>query len=81
MTDNELSYAARCKCGVIVAATLISSRRHKENARDVAQWIRAGLSIEQLTPDEVRAQFGECTCRGGAERDGGQLPLFEDGDR
>ena len=76
MTDNSHDtakcYIGRCKCGAIVAATVADppSEVKQENivkwqrrvAKDVAEFIREGLTIEQKTVEEVRSQFGNCTC-------------------
>lgn len=73
MSDRESAkcYIGRCKCGAIVAATVIAlegltperQKEHDKNVRkDVAEFMREGLSIEQLTVGEVRKSFGECTC-------------------
>jgi len=43
----------------------------KDNAREVASWIRDGLTVERLGVEAVRAQLHRCTCpavRCGPER-------------
>jgi len=60
------SYIGRCKCGNIVAASVIESDKFvvdkKELAKDVADWIREGLSVEQVDSEQVRIQMWGCRC-------------------
>jgi hypothetical protein len=65
-------YVGRCKCGGIVAAVVAEAdwtedtkkkaAYEREVAKDVARFIREGLSIEPMEVEEVRAAFGKCTC-------------------
>jgi hypothetical protein len=34
----------------------------KDNAREIARWIRDGLTIERLDVDAVRTYLHSCTC-------------------
>ena len=60
------SYIARCKCGNIVAATVFESDRFvidkKDVARDVADWIRSELSVEQVDSEQLKIQLWGCRC-------------------
>ena len=64
-------YVGRCKCGNIVAATVIdvdnltpeAQREHEKYVRkDVAEFMRDGLTIEQMDVEEVRKSFAACIC-------------------
>lgn len=66
-------YVGRCKCGGIAAAVVAEAewmtdpakRRHYETvevAKDVAAFVREGLTIETMDVEQVRLQFGSCTC-------------------
>lgn len=64
-------YIGRCKCGNIVAATVIDldgltperqASHMKDVRKDVADFMREGLSIEQMDVEEVRKSFASCTC-------------------
>jgi len=34
----------------------------KDNAKEVARWVRDGLTIERMDVDEVRVYLHSCTC-------------------
>ena len=56
------AYIARKECGCIVAATMDSAAHRVEVARDVAAWIRKGLTIERVESDQVQELWGpKCT--------------------
>ena len=59
------AYIARCECGQVVAATVIEPRRKAEIARMIAEWVRDGLTIEQVGIPLARDQFGMCECEEG----------------
>ena len=59
MTDEAkpLNYMAIDKDGIFVAVT--TATRPREAAKEVAKWIRQGLSVERCDSDYVRKFFGE----------------------
>ena len=59
------AYAGRCKCGNVVAIMAITDRHREELAETVAEWIRDGLSVEQVTVEEARESFSLCECEEG----------------
>lgn len=77
MTQPSESYIARCKCGEIVGAISIQFG-NKEVAKTVQRWIGAGLRVECVASDIVKAQFGSCRCEEirAAEAEQSQPKLF-----
>jgi len=59
-----MAYVGRCKCGNVVAAAMDEPAYVKDNAKEVARWIRDGLTVERLDVDAVRIQLHSCTCPG-----------------
>lgn len=61
MVEN-MAYVARAPCGDIVAAISDSGgiARRSHIASNVARWIRAGLIVEHVEGEEVRAAFTAC---------------------
>jgi hypothetical protein len=57
------AYIARCECGNVVGAIVINTRHQDDVAATVAEWIRDGLSVEQVTVKEAQAQFATCKCK------------------
>ena len=56
------SYVAICKCGEMVAAVVDNPYRRPGTAKLVAQWIKAGYTVEHVHNDEVRVRLSRCTC-------------------
>ncbi|RVT91444.1 hypothetical protein EOD42_22575 [Rhodovarius crocodyli] len=48
---------AKHPAGRVVAATVDSAERQSSNAKDVAKWIRAGLTVERVPVPWVREHF------------------------
>ena len=83
-------YVGRCKCGGILAAVVAEAewmtdpakRRHYETvevAKDVADFVREGLTIETMEVEQVRLEFGSCTCHEKPPPDvQGHLAFMED---
>lgn len=69
----KYSYAAICKCGVIVAATIDHPDRQKTTALIVSEWIREGYIVRRMESDQVGELFRSCQCP-----KNGQLEIFED---
>lgn len=61
--NERMAYVARCKgCGHIVAAAMDEPAYAKDNAKEVARWMRDGLTIERVGTDTIRTYLHECTC-------------------
>ena len=73
MNDTHMAYTARCKCGHIVAAAMDEPAYAKDNAREVARWIRDGLTVERFDVDAVRVMLHECTCPSKVKAKQGEL--------
>jgi len=60
--DETPCYIARCKCGCggLVFASVKVPGREKENAKEVAKLIRAGLTIGEMPVSDVRAAKWLC---------------------
>ena len=68
-------YVGRCKCGEIMAAVIAEApwmtdpakRHHYETvqvAKDVADFVREGLTIDTIDSETVRLAFGgKCKCQ------------------
>jgi hypothetical protein len=57
---NGFAYIGRASCGHVVAA--ISGNSPVTNvAKALSEWIRDGLTVENVTNQYVRENFG-CTC-------------------
>jgi hypothetical protein len=57
MSDNGYSYVARKSCGCMVAAVVDDAAHKRDVAREMAAWVRDGLTVERVTHDVVRAEF------------------------
>ena len=56
----SICYVGRCKCGSIVAA-VVGEGDKKQIAKDVAEFIEHGLTIEQMnTEDGIHIQSCKC---------------------
>lgn len=62
-TGTPEAYIGRAECGCVVAVTVNMADHPKDVAKDVAEWIRDGLSIEGHTIEEVRAGPFGCKCQ------------------
>ena len=60
--EQHSCFVGIAECGHIQAASVDTPERRKENAREVAKWIRSGLRIEKMTSAEVRAG-NWCDCK------------------
>ena len=72
-------YVGRCKCGSIVAAVVAEADWTKDVkdyekivAKDVAGFIKDGLTIEQMDSAQVRVVLESCKC---SDKSGKQLSL------
>ena len=55
-----MSYVGRKTCGCIVAAIIDDPDHRKEVAKEIAAWIKDGLTVERVTNDYVREHFRRC---------------------
>lgn len=55
-------YAARKACGCIVAVAVDEPEYARRNAKEVARWIRQGLTVDRVTVAVVRASFVGWDC-------------------
>lgn len=63
MTDQVFAYIARCPhCQQVIGATVDLPEYQKDTGAEVGKWIAAGLTVEHVTVEEARAQFGSCQC-------------------
>ena len=69
IADDRMAYVGRQECGCIIAATVDNPAHKNHVANDLAEWVRDGLTIERLTLEEAREQFG-CKCVEQLELDG-----------
>lgn len=62
MSDEiRMSYIGRKPCGCVVCAAVDSPQYRKEVARDIAKWVRSGLTIERVPCSDVRTLPFGCT--------------------
>jgi len=64
-SEEPKSYVGRKQCGCLVFAVVDVPGREKETAKDVAEAIRDGLTIERVTTEYVRVNFTSCKCASG----------------
>lgn len=63
MSDFTHAYVAIEKCGCVSAITADTPDMRKDNAKEIARWIREGRTVERLSADEARERFCRpCTC-------------------
>ena len=58
---SSMAYVGLKPCGCIGAAFVDRPEYAKDIAREVASWIRNGLTVERMTTEEVRAADWKCT--------------------
>lgn len=51
--SEPMAYVARMACGHIVAAA-VDDEHKKDNAREIARWIRWGYTVDRVTCEQVR---------------------------
>ncbi|MCK9568589.1 hypothetical protein M0R72_06580 [Candidatus Pacearchaeota archaeon] len=61
MTEH-MAYIAVKSCGCVVGAVVDIPECRKETAKDVAEWIRNGLTIERVPSAEVKTLLKACHC-------------------
>ncbi|HSZ58659.1 MAG TPA: hypothetical protein VK797_23525 [Tepidisphaeraceae bacterium] len=77
--DQTFCYIGRRSCGCICCVTIDDTEHRKETAKDIAEWIRSGLSIERMTVAQAKADphfFKHCPLCERRKPDV-QVPLFE----
>ena len=59
-------YAAKCKCGQVIAAAIYPDPSQKEWVKDVEksllQWANDGLIIETVDAEAAKVQLSVCQC-------------------
>lgn len=58
--SERMYYIGRKECGCVVSSIMDDHSNLKMTANEVARMIRAGLTIERVTAEVVREQFGDC---------------------
>ena len=59
--ENAMTYIGKRECGACIALAVDMPNHKKETAKEVAKWIRSGLSVERVTVKEARKSlFGKC---------------------
>ena len=53
-------YIAKERCGCITGAAVDEPQYAKQTAKDVAEWIADGRTIERVSLDIVKASFAQC---------------------
>jgi NADPH:quinone reductase-like Zn-dependent oxidoreductase len=56
----NLVYVGIKNCGCMVAAMVDNPEHKKDTAKEIAKWIREGLTIERVTAEYVRENFKKC---------------------
>ena len=59
---SEHAYIGTKKCGCVVAAVVDNPDHAKDVAKDVAGFIRKGLSIERVSIEKARVRLNRCEC-------------------
>lgn len=62
-SGDQMAYVGIKSCGCVVAATVDNPAHQKEVAKDVATFIKEGLTIERKTCAWVRENFEGCKCQ------------------
>ena len=57
---NYMAYVAHEKCGCMTGATVDEPQYAKATAKDVADWIKDGRTVEHVSGDIVRKTFAVC---------------------
>lgn len=55
----RMAYVGRKKCGCCVAAVVIDGEL-KRTAKEIAAWVRSGLTVEQRSVEWVRKNLHRC---------------------
>jgi hypothetical protein len=57
-TEQAYAYIGRAPCGCIRFATVDEPRHAKDNAKEIAKVIKAGYTVERVTVEFVRSNWG-----------------------
>ncbi len=58
------AYAGRCEqCGYVIAIMAINNLRREDMANALAEWVRDGMTVEQMTVKEAQEAFTICDCK------------------
>jgi hypothetical protein len=70
-------FIAYCECGGWIAVSVDEPDHIKENAEEVANWIRAGFRLEKCTVADVRTgRVQMCECDRRKKKKSRQADLF-----
>lgn len=61
--DNDkqvMAYIGRKPCGCVTCITVDIPDMQKENAKEIAKWIRRGYTVEHVTVEVARKSFTVC---------------------
>lgn len=56
--DKAMCYIGRSSCGCVVAVAVDEPKYQKDNAKEIGNWIRNGLTVERMSVVEARKTFG-----------------------
>ena len=76
MSDGTMAYIGRKPCGCVVAFTVDSAGHRRQVARETAQWIRDGLTIERHAVEAVRAMKFGCSHKATPKQAAGQEAML-----
>lgn len=64
MSGELMAYIGReADCGCVTCVTIDNPDHKREVAKDVAQWVRWGMTVERVAADEARQMFTSCPHR------------------
>jgi len=72
MNTEPMAYIATHSCGGWVLVTVDLPERAKDNAKEIAQCIRDGYTIERVTVQAVRTTLTMCECNKARRKQAGQ---------
>ena len=58
--EPRMAYVGRKNCGCPVAAIVIDGTELKRSAKEIAAWVRSGMTVEQRSVEWVRKNLHRC---------------------
>jgi hypothetical protein len=55
------AYIGRESCGCVTCVTLDDPGHKREVAKDIANWVRWGMSVERVAVEDARSAFTTCS--------------------